>query len=92
MTRTKGSVNSKKYKWSVLMFDKDTGEFKQGKYSSINEMNNDLGTNISNDLAWRIITKNKVDTSKKFKDNSFLSKYQHIKLEKIDELRTTEVN
>lgn len=74
------------------MFDKDTGEFKQGKYSSINEMNNDLGTNISNDLAWRIITKNKVDTSKKFKDNSFLSKYQHIKLEKIDELRTTEVN
>ena len=74
------------------MFDKDTGEFKQGKYSSINEMNNDLGTNISNDLAWRIITKNKVDTTKKFKDNSFLSKYQHIKLEKIDELRTTEVN
>ena len=73
------------------MFDKDTGEFKQGKYSSINEMNNDLGTNISNDLAWRIITKNKVDTSKKFKDNSFLSKYQHIKLEKIDEVRTTAV-
>jgi len=73
------------------MYDKDTGEFKQGKYSSINEMNKELGTNISNDLAWRIITKNKVDTSKKFKENSFLAKYQHIKLEKIDEPRTAEV-
>lgn len=85
MTRTKGSLNTANYKWSVIIYD--DGEFKQGKFSSINEMNKTFGTNISNDLAWRILSKNKVDQTSKLKEKSFISKYKHIKLEKINEPR-----
>jgi hypothetical protein len=88
--RTKGSINQSKYKWEILMFDKENGSFKQGKYSTITELNKDLELNISNDLAWRLITQHRVDSDKKFKDKSFVSKYQHIKLSKIDEIRNPE--
>ncbi len=89
MTRHKGSLNTKSYKWKVIIYE--DGDFKQGKFSTINEMNRVLGTNISNDLAWRILTKNKVDLNQSFKDKSFISKYQHIKLEKINEPRPAEI-
>ena len=85
MTRAKGSLTTKIYKWSILMFDETSGEFKQGKFCSINHLNRELGLNISNDLAWRMISKNRVDFNNKFGEKSFLNKYKHIKLEKINE-------
>ena len=85
--RGKGTTNYKKNKWSIIMFDKETNEMKQGKYSTIKELNEDFNLNLSNDIVWRLTTGNRVDTAKRNKDNSFLSRYGHIKLEKIDELK-----
>jgi hypothetical protein len=87
--RGKGTTNYKKYKWSIIIFDKETNEMKQGKYSTIKEINESLGLTLSNDLVWRLTTGNRVDTSKRNKDNSFLSRYGHIKLEKINEIKIT---
>ncbi len=85
--RGKGTSNYKKYKWDIVLFDKETNEMKQGKYSTIKQLNNDLNLNLTNDTVWRLTTGNRVDTSKRNKDNSFLSRYGHIKLTKIDEIK-----
>jgi len=85
--RGKGTTNYKKYKWCIVIFDKETQEIKTGKFSTIKELNEKLGLNLSNDLVWRMTTGNRVDTTKRNKENSFLSRYGHIKLEKIDEPR-----
>jgi len=88
--RTKGTLNRKYLKWNILIFDKESTSFKGGKYSTIQEANDDLKLSLNNDLVWRIMTKNKVDTEQKHKDNSFLSKYGHIRVEKIKEIRPSE--
>jgi len=44
-----------------------------------------MGLTLTNDLVWRLTTGNRVDTNKRNKDNSFLSRYGHIKLTKINE-------
>jgi hypothetical protein len=89
MPRTEGTSNYKKNKWEIIFFDKDTNEMKQGKFSTIKALNEGLGLSLTNDLVWRLTTLNRVDTTKRNKDNSFLSRYGHIKLTKIDELKTT---
>lgn len=86
--RGKGTTNYKKNKWEIVFFDKDTNEMKQGKFSTIKEINKGLGLSLTNDLVWRLTTGNRVDTSKRNKDNSFLSRYGHIKLTKINEIKT----
>jgi hypothetical protein len=83
--RRTGKTNYKNYKWEVLMFDKDTNTFKQGKYLSIKDLNASLGLTLTTDHIWRMTTGKRVDTSKKLKDNSFLVKYGHIKITKIKE-------
>jgi len=88
MTRTKGTLNRKYLKWNITIFDKETNSFRGGKYSTIQEANEDLNLNLNNDLIWRIQTKNRVDTEQKHKDKSFIARYGHIKVEKIKELRT----
>jgi len=80
-----GSTNWKKYKWSVIVFDKETNSIKTGKFSSLNEINEKMSLNLTLDTSWRLRTLKNVDTQKRNKENSFLSRYGHIKLEKIDE-------
>jgi hypothetical protein len=83
--RGEGNTNWKKYKWSVIVFDKETNQFKTGKYTTLDEINRELGLNLTIDISWRLRTLKKVDTTQRNKENSFLAKYGHIKLEKIDE-------
>jgi hypothetical protein len=83
--RGEGNGNWKKYKWSVIVFDKDTNEFRTGKFVSLKELNEKMKLDLTVDTSWRLRTLKRVDTQKRNKDNSFLSRYGHIKLEKIDE-------
>jgi len=83
--RGKGNTNYKKNKWSVIIFDKDTNSFREGKYSTIKNINEGLGLKLTGDIVWRLLTGNKVDTSQRNKSNSFLSRYGHIKIQKINE-------
>lgn len=82
-----GSSNWKKLKWEVIMFDKATNTFKGGKYGTVKELNQSLGLNLSGDTVWRLITKSRVDETQRNKENSFLGRYGHIKINKIDEYR-----
>jgi len=83
--RGEGNGNWKKYKWSIIMFDKETNEIKTGKYVSLNELNKAMNLSLTEDTSWRLRTLKRVDTLKRNKENSFLARYGHIKLEKIDE-------
>ena len=83
--RGRGNGNYKKYKWSITMFDKETNTFKKGKFSTIKDMNEGMSLALTGDIVWRLTTGNRVDTSQRNKDNSFLSRYGNISIEKIDE-------
>jgi hypothetical protein len=83
--RGEGNTNWKKYKWSIIMFDKETNEFRTGKFVSLDELNKEMGLTLSLDTSWRLRTLKRVDVNKRNKENSFLGRYGHIKLEKINE-------
>ena len=85
--RGEGSLNWKKYKWSIIIFDKETNTIKTGKYSSMKELNAEMGLSLTLDTSWRLRNNNRVDLTKRNKENSFLGKYGHIKLEKINEYK-----
>ena len=78
--RGKGSTNWRKYKWAVEFADGRTG-----KYVSIQDINEKEGLSLTGDIVWRLRTGNRVDTSRKNKGNSFLSRYGHLSITKIDE-------
>jgi hypothetical protein len=82
-----GDTIWRKHKWLITMYDKNSGEMKSGKFSSIKEINEEYGLNLTNDIVYRLRTLKRVDTSKRNKGNSFLSRYGHIKIDKIDEWR-----
>lgn len=84
--RPKGQPNYKNYRWSVVLAN-DDGTFTEGKYSSIREMNDDLGTKWNCDFVNRLWSKKGVDVDGKLNENAFINKYAHIKLEKICEPR-----
>jgi hypothetical protein len=83
--RGKGNKNYKKNKWSVIVFDKETNTFKEGRYPTIEKVNEDLDLKLTGDIVWRLVTGNKVDTKQRNGKNSFLNRYGHIKILKIDE-------
>lgn len=83
--KKKGDTTWRKYKWAITMYDKDTGVMKSGKFCTIPQANEQLGLNLTNDIVYRIRTLKRVDTNKRQKENSFLSRYGHIKIDKIDE-------
>ena len=83
--RGKGNDNWKKYKWNVVFFDKESNTMKSGKFSTIKELNEKMGLSLTVDTCWRLRNLKRVDTTKRNGEHSFLSKYGHIKLEKIDE-------
>lgn len=80
-----GTSNYKKNKWEIVYFNKEINELRTGKFSTIKQLNEEMGLSLTNDVVWRMTTGKRVDTSKRNKDNSFLNRYAHIKLTKIDE-------
>lgn len=82
----KGRGNSKNYKknkWNCIVYDKETGTIKEGSYPTKETLIEGMGLDITADTVYRIATGHKVDTDKKKKDSSFMSKYGHIKITKV---------
>jgi hypothetical protein len=82
--RPVGSKTLRKYKWNIIMFDGT--KIIDKKYSTREELNKDLGLNLSLQVFWRI-RYYKPDEEQKHKKRSFLKNYGHIKIHEIDEPR-----
>lgn len=91
-TKPKGVENRKYYMWDLILFDKESGMLSQHKFSTIKELNETTGLNLTNDLAYRLHSKYRTDLNARNGENSFLKKYGHIKLQKIKEFRNIEVS
>jgi len=83
--RPKGRPNDKCYRWKVIIFNNDTKTFKEGKYTSVPDINKQLNLNLNSDYVRRIMTKYRADPTMRNKENSFLARYGHIQIEKICE-------
>lgn len=89
--RKKGTTYNKTYKWKVVIFNKETHSFKEGKYFSVNHINQELSQELNlnkplnSDYVRRIMTKYRADKSMKYGEKSFLARYGHIHIEKINE-------
>ncbi len=83
--RPAGSTTSKVYRWEVRIFDKETNTFKEGKCCSVKDINEKFALNLNNDYVKRIMTKYRADMSMRNKENSFLARYGHIQINKINE-------
>jgi len=83
--RPKGTQNNKVYKWKVILFNNETKSFKEGKYTSVNHINQELNLNLNSDYVRRIMTKYRADPNMRNKENSFLARYGHIQIQKIYE-------
>ena len=83
--RKKGSGNHSYYKWEVVLFDKETNSFKEGKFCSISDLNKDWELKLNSDYVKRIMTKYRADMNQRNKENSFIARYGHIKIQKIHE-------
>ena len=84
--RPTGTSNKNVYKWRVIIYNKETNQLSENKYCSIKELNNTLGLTLNSDYVRRIITGYRTDQSMRNGKNSFLARYGHIKLEKINEM------
>ena len=78
--RGTGNKNWRKYKWLVYLHGVEAG-----KFVSIEDINKQLKLDLSCDKVWRLCTGKRVDHSATNKPKSFVSRYGHIKIEKIDE-------
>lgn len=83
MGRTTNSTTQNVYKWFCMYYDKDKNDMKYGVFYSISHLNEVLGLNISNDMAYRLTSHYRVDETKNRK-NSVLNKYSNLKLIKIN--------
>lgn len=83
--RGKGAKNISTLKWDITVYDKETNTMRSGKFCTINQANEVLGTKLTTDNVWRLMTHNRVDESKRNKENSFLSRYGNISIRKINE-------
>ena len=85
--RPKGSGTYKKYKWHVNVYDHETRTFREGKFCSIPHINKELDLKLTGDIVWRLRTHSRTDMTMKNGVKSFMAKYGHIQLTKIDEIR-----
>jgi hypothetical protein len=83
--RPVGSITNNVYKWEVRIFDKDTHIFKEGKCKSLADINKQFELNLTHDLVKRIETKFRADMNMRNKENSFLARWGHIQIKKINE-------
>ena len=82
-----GGTNLSSYKWEVCMYDKTTNQLKKGKFSTIKELNKEWDLKLNADYVKRIRTHFRADESMRYKENSFIQRWGHIKIEKINEKR-----
>ena len=83
--RPKNVPNKNTYKWKVIMFDRQTEQLKIGKFFSIPHLNDEWDLKLNSDYVRRIMSKYRVDEDRKKKENSFLARWGHITIEKINE-------
>lgn len=83
--RPVGSVTNGVLKWEVRIFDKETNTFREGKFCSVKDLNEKFNLNLTNDTVRRIRTKYRVEMTMRNKENSFLARYGHIQIYKINE-------
>ena len=80
-----GAVNCKHLKWKISILDKETGQTKSGKFTTIAKLNEAMDLKLNGDFVKRSMYNYRTDMSMRNKQNSFLSRYGHIKIEKIFE-------
>ena len=87
-----GAVNCKHLKWKISILDKETGmEMKSGKFTTIAKLNEAMDLNLNGDFVKRSMYNYRTDLTMRNKQNSFLSRYGHIKIEKIFEKNDTQM-
>ena len=80
-----GCENNKMYHWHIVMFDNNINQMREGKYTTIKKLNEDLGLKLNGDYVKRIMTHYRADESMRNKENSFLARWGHIKINRINE-------
>lgn len=89
MGRQKGSMNDGTYKWHVYYWNFETGEIIKdlGKYTSIPEFNKINGTDITNDIIYKLkkLTPECFTEKRINHKYSFVRNYGHYKFDKINE-------
>ena len=80
-----GSKSYNRLKWQIVIFDKENLEMRSGKFCTVKELNESMGLNLTPEFIWRLTTKKRVDEQRRNGLNSFLSRYAHIKIDKINE-------
>ncbi len=80
-----GCENNKMYHWHIVMFDKNINQMREGKYTTIKKLNEDLGLKLNGDYVKRIMTHYRADETMRNKENSFLARWGHIKINRINE-------
>ena len=80
-----GAVNCKHLKWKITILDTSTGQTKSGKFTTIAKLNEAMDLNLNGDFVKRSMYNYRTDLTMRNKQNSFLSRYGHIKIEKIFE-------
>jgi len=83
--KPKGSINNKTLKWKITIFYKDTNTYREGKFTTISSLNEGMNLNLNGDYVKRIMTHYRTDKNMRNKENSFLARWGHIKIEKICE-------
>ena len=67
------------------MFDKETNQLKEGKFCSIPHLNEEWDLKLNSDYVRRIMTGYRADKTQRWGKNSFLQRYGHIRINKINE-------
>ena len=80
-----GCENNKMYHWHIIMYDKEKLKMVEGKFTTIKKLNEELNLKLNADYVKRIMTNYRADTTMRNKENSFLARWGHIKINKINE-------
>lgn len=80
-----GNKSYKKNKWHCIYYDKDQETMISGKFKTKEHLLEELKLDITPDQIYRLVSGARVDTEKTKKKSSFLSRFGHIKITRIDE-------
>ncbi len=83
--RQPGSRNYKTYKYQITMYDKETNRIKTGKFFCLRHINEELNLSLSGEMLHRMHSHYRIDPLMTKGKNSFLVKYGHINVERINE-------
>ena len=83
--RKVGSATRHVLKWKVTYYDFLNETCVQGKFPSIRVLNEKWDLKLTGEHVKKITTNYRVDMDRKMGDNSFLSKFGHLQIERINE-------